>query len=311
MMAAFDQSKTPEGETRRAWLDVGANPPDGVVMTYLLPEAAEGTLTLTFRDAQGAEIRTIKSKKPEKDQGAKTTDDTAAREGEVASGESAVAPGESLSSSVIGPSSTEEEKDDEPKAPARAGLNRFVWDLRGRYRVELTVGEATSGADFAVLPDPRAHTTQAEYEEQYALLGRIHALLGQVHTAINTVRTVRAQLDDWTKRTAKHEAGARIAAAAKALNARLAAAEEHLIQVKIKSDQDSLNYPVMINAKLAFLAALVGSAEAGPTKAQHALFEDLEARASTHLRAIEAALTEDLPAFNTLVREAALPAVSV
>jgi photosystem II stability/assembly factor-like uncharacterized protein len=336
MMAAFDQSKTPEGETRRAWLDVGANPPDGVVMTYLLPEAAEGTLTLAFRDAQGAEIRTIKSKKPEKDQGAKTTDDTAAREGEVASGESAVAPGESLSSSVIGPSSTEEEKDDEPKAPARAGLNRFVWDLRGapapkitsgdgqknvdraaprvppgRYRVELTVGEATSGADFAVLPDPRVRTTQAEYEEQYALLGRIHALLGQVHTAINTVRTVRAQLDDWTKRTAKHEAGGRIAAAAKALNARLAAAEEHLIQVKIKSDQDSLNYPVMINAKLAFLAALVGSAEAGPTKAQHALFEDLEARASTHLRAIEAALTEDLPAFNTLVREAALPAVSV
>jgi hypothetical protein len=359
MMAAFDQVKTPDGETRRTWLDAGMNAPDGVVVSYLLPEAAEGALTLTFRDAAGKEIRVIKSKKPEGDEGPKTEDqgpktedqgrttkdqrpttegDTAGDEtaAVAAVGESAVAPGESLPPATAEPPADEKEQDDQPKAPARAGLNRFVWDMRGepapkitsgeghkdvdlaaprvppgRYRVELTVGETTVGADFGILPDPRAGATQAAYEAQYELLARIHALLGEAHAAINRVRAVRSQVEDWTKRTAKHDAAARIAAAGKTLNARLAAAEERLIQVKAKSSQDTLNFPVMLNAKLSYLAAVVGGAEAAPTAGQQALFEDLSARVGEQLRAIEAALNEDLPAFNTLVREAGIAAVTI
>src|SRR4029078_1888943 len=85
------------------------------------------------------------------------------------------------------------EEDDEPKAPAKAGFNRFVWDMRGapaqkiasgeghkdvdlsdprvppgRSLVELTVGGRTLSAEFGVVGDPRTTTTQAEYEAQYA-----------------------------------------------------------------------------------------------------------------------------------------------
>jgi hypothetical protein len=122
---------------------------------------------------------------------------------------------------------------------------------------------------------------------------------------------VREQVDAWVKRTEKHAAGAQIAEAGKKLNARLAAAEEHLIQVKAKSSQDTLNFPTMLNAKLSYLAALVGGAESGPTRAQEQLCEDLAARVEEQVRAVDAALAEDLPAFNTLVRNADVPAVVV
>ncbi len=82
------------------------------------------------------------------------------------------------------------------------------------------------------------------------------------------------------------------------IDARLAAAEELRIQVKAKSSQDTLNFPTMLNAKLSFLAALAGGSESGPTHAQEQLCDDLAARVEEQLRAVEAALAEDLPAFN-------------
>jgi hypothetical protein len=335
LIPAFDQRKTPDGEIKRTWLDAGTNPPDGVVVSYVLPEAAEGDLTLTFRDASGAELRTFKSKK--QDEAPKPADASAASVG--AGGESAVAPGESLPAPSAAPPETaadKQEEDEEPKAPAKAGLNRFVWDMRGapaqkiasgeghkdvdlaaprvppgRYRVELAVGGRTLSAEFGVVADPRARTTQAEYEAQYALLRRLHELLDRAHAAVNRVRAVREQVDAWIKRTEKHAAGAQIAEAGKQLNARLGAAEERLIQVKAKSSQDTLNFPTMLNAKLSFLAALAGGSESGPTHAQEQLCEDLAARVETQVRAVDAVLAEDLPAFNALIRNIDVPAVVV
>jgi hypothetical protein len=160
-----------------------------------------------------------------------------------------------------------------------------------------------------VVADPRVRTTQAEYEAQYALLRRLHDLLDRAHGAVNRVRAVREQMDAWVKRTEKHAAGAQIAEAGKQLNARLAAAEEHLLQVKDKGSQDTLNFPTMLKAKLSFLAALAGSSVSGPTRAQEQLCDDLAARVEEQVRAVDSALAEGLQAFTALVRDTGVPAV--
>jgi photosystem II stability/assembly factor-like uncharacterized protein len=327
LIPAFDQAKTPDGEVKRAWLDAGANPPDGVVVHYLLPAAAEGKLTLTFRDAQGQELRAFKSKQPKEDE-AQPQAEAATATG----GESSVVAGEGHPAAK--PEKAEE--DDQPKAPAKAGLNRFVWDMRiapaqkitdgeghkdvgldgprvppGRYRVELKVGEATHTAEVVITPDPRVGAAQQDLEAQFALAKQLHGLLNEVHTVINRVRSVRTQLDAWVKRTEKLPSGPKVAEAVKALNAKLTAAEEQLIQVKAKSSQDTLNYPTMLNAKLAFLGALVGFGDGAPTQGQRQAAEDLVARVGVQTGAIAAALESDLPALETLLREAAVPAVIV
>jgi hypothetical protein len=67
----------------------------------------------------------------------------------------------------------------------------------------------------------------------------------------------------------------------------------------------------MLNAKLSFLAALAGGSESSPTRAQEQLCEDLATRVEEQLRTVDAALAEDLPAFNALVRNTDMPAVVV
>ena len=67
----------------------------------------------------------------------------------------------------------------------------------------------------------------------------------------------------------------------------------------------------MLNAKLSFLAALAGNSESGPTRAQEQLCEDLAMRVEEQVRAVDAALAEDLPAFNAAMRNADVPAVVV
>lgn len=304
LIPAFDQRKV-DDEIKRTWLDAGANPPNGVVVSYILPAAAEGELTLTFRAADGTLLRTFASKKP---------------------------PVEPAAGTPPPP----KDDDDEPKAPAKAGFNRFVWDMRGtpapkitlgnghkdvnraaprvppgHYTVELRVGEQTLQTEFSIVPDPRAQATEADYAAQYTLLRRIHELLERTNTTINNVRSVREQVEAWISRTSKHAAAASIAEAGQQLIAALTAAEEHLIQTKAQSSQDTLNFPVMLNAKLAFLAFFVGNSESAPTQAQHDLCADLTARVTVQLEAVEHALAEHLPAFNERVRSSEVPSVVV
>jgi hypothetical protein len=122
---------------------------------------------------------------------------------------------------------------------------------------------------------------------------------------------VREQVDAWVKRSEQHAAGAQIAEAGMQLNARLAAAEGHLIQIKARGSQDTLNFPAMLNAKLAFLAAFVRGSESAPARAQEQLCEDLAARVEAQVRAVDTVLAEELVAFNALVRGADVPAVVV
>ena len=98
-------------------------------------------------------------------------------------------------------------------------------------------------------------------------------------------------------------------AAAKALKEQLARIEEELIQVKAESRQDTLNFPVKLNAKLAGLAAAVTSADAAPTTQSQAVFDDLSARIDAQLAPLRQLVEQEVPAFNRLVREADVPAI--
>ena len=58
----FYETRLPSGERERRMLDAGANPPDGVVVHYLLDEATKEDVTLTFLDSEGETIRAFSGK---------------------------------------------------------------------------------------------------------------------------------------------------------------------------------------------------------------------------------------------------------
>jgi uncharacterized FAD-dependent dehydrogenase len=75
--------------------------------------------------------------------------------------------------------------------------------------------------------------------------------------------------------------------------------------------QDTLNYGVRLNTKLAALGWSIAGSEDAPTQQMYDLFDNLSERIGAQLTALDDVMQSDVPAFNKLVQEAAVPAVVV
>jgi Sortilin, neurotensin receptor 3, len=294
----------PEGGGNR-----GANPPYGAIVYYRLaaePKDKE-EVSLEFLDASGRLIRRFVNRdSSEAGEGAGGGDEEGGRAGA------------------------------ETKLPARAGLNRFAWDLRepdasrfkglilwgggltgptivpGTYQVRLTVGGKSQTRTLEVQKDPRLATTADDYRKRFELSKKIRDKLTETHDAITRLRDVREQLKavaDRAKLAAPKDTA--IAAAAKALSARLTAVEEALYQTKNRSSQDPLNYPIRLNNKLGDLTDVVGDADAPPTAQAVEVYDHIVGAIDLELAKLAKLMADDLAAFNRLVRDKELPAVVV
>ena len=81
------------------------------------------------------------------------------------------------------------------------------------------------------------------------------------------------------------------------------------MQIKAKSRQDTLNFPVKLNAKLAGLSAAVASADTAPTRQAYELFDTLVTQVDAQLKQLQEVLNTDVAAFNTLIHEKDVPAI--
>ncbi len=309
-MATYRMKKNADGESEAQYLDAGENPPDGVVVFYSLKDKPEGEVKLTFLDAQGNEIKGFVSKPAEEAEAKKAADSA---------------------------ESDDDDKDEEPTVANEAGLNRFVWDMRypnaskvpgdksmrfaggikgpvaapGTYQVRLTVGDESQVQSFEIQKDPRVPVTQEDLQAQFDLLLRIRDKVTETHDAINRIRAVRAQVDTWEKRASGNANAEKITEAAKALKTDLSEVEEALIQVKAKSMQDTLNFPIKLNAKIAGIAGFVAGATSAPPKQAYEAFDDLSQKADEQLKKLSTVLGTKGEEFNRIVREAEVPAVEL
>ncbi|HEU5431892.1 MAG TPA: glycosyl hydrolase, partial [Thermomicrobiales bacterium] len=286
---------TPDGETMRDFLDVGTNPPRGVIVTYRLTAAPAEPLRLTFRDAGGDEARTFSSRLP---------DD----------------------------SPTPKER----RAPAEAGWNRFVWDMRlapatrvegtdpaskepiggpvvapGDYSVTLTVGASELSQPFRIVMPSNVAATADDLQAQYDLLVRIHREVDRTVKAINQMRDVRAQLDGVARRVRDREEGADIAATAETLRDTIREIEQTLLYPDLRSEWEEHNYGVRLLGKLTTLANDVGLGDYRPTDAAVEVFDLLCGQIDDQLARFERVKTEDLAAFNKRLADANLTGVFV
>ena len=217
--------------------------------------------------------------------------------------------------------------------PAEAGLNRFVWDLRyedapkvpgavlwgggvrgplavpGNYQVRLTVQGKSYTAPLEVKPDPRVKTTPQDFAKQFELRMKIHEQLKRAHQSVLEIRDVRKQIKDLTRRLGDDPSKKAIVDSGKALDKKMTAVEEEIIQTKSKAPQDPLNYSIKLNDKLAALGSTVESADSAPTKQAYEVFDSLSQRLQPQLTQWNAIKSGDLARFNDLVRQSVPPVI--
>lgn len=271
---------------------IGANPPNGAVVHYFLKSKPKQEIALEFLDANGKIIRKF-SGKPNAPN----------------------APGEI------------------PVAMEN-GLNRFVWNFRypnatglpglimwggslagpkvvpGNYQVRLTIdGKVISTENFAVKPDLRLTTSAEDFQKQFDFLMKSNQKLTETHEAILEIRDVRKQFEDLSARLKPDQKELKDKAAD--IIKKLTAVEEELMQTKIKSSQDALNFPIKLNNKLAALASTVDSADYAPTNQSYDVYNDLVGKIDAQLAVLAGIKSEDIAAFNKMFAEKNLPVITI
>jgi photosystem II stability/assembly factor-like uncharacterized protein len=193
------------------------------------------------------------------------------------------------------------------RVPARAGLNRFVWNVRtpgvpnvgasdldpwsrpdgpmvvpGRYAVLLEAGGYRRTEPFDLLPDPRIEVGGEALEEQFAFLQQILAQLGTVNRTINEVDTVLAQLAS----PVRSPANLRARAAAEKRRAELLAIRGALIDVNYRGAQ---LWGSRLHEKLNALFDTVDSGDRAPSRQAREVFAILSDQLDRLLRRFPAA----------------------
>ena len=230
-----------------------------------------------------------------------------------------------------------DDKKPEKELKPEAGLNRFVWDLRyeeahrvpgyylweygngaqgavaipGKYQVRLTVGSQTQTVPLELKLDPRVKVSQQDLEQQLSMLLQIRDQLDLVYDTVNQIQDVRAQLTGLKRRLPENDNSKAIATSADDLDKKLVGVRNDLINLDITANEDSLAYPPQLDARLAFLALDVRTADSAPTEAEQQQFQKLK-RQSDELQARWNELQRtDLAAFQKLSTQGSLSTVVV
>jgi photosystem II stability/assembly factor-like uncharacterized protein len=170
----------------------------------------------------------------------------------------------------------------------KPGMNRFQWDLTypdavevkgiynsffaaappvgpevmpGTYYATLSYGGATQKQSFVVKLDPTLETTQAQLQQRFDLLMRLHAAVDRLDSNLNQAIDVRTAL-------AKAVADKSVPAdTAQPVLGRLSRDMDSLVDLKIQSSEGALVYPPRLREWLTLIAGQVSTAFVAPTPA--------------------------------------------
>ena len=202
-----------------------------------------------------------------------------------------------------------------------AGLTRFSWDLRhgghstfpgmilwsagnqgptavpGTYQVRITADGTSQTRPLNIRKHPGyAEVTQADLEQQLAFALQIRDRTSEANDAVVQIRDLKQQIQDRLTKAGNRQT--ELAPAAQALTAKLTAVEEDLYQVRNRSGQDPLNFPIKLNNRLASLRRVVETGDNRPTDGAHQIFKELSAELDRQLSALQSTLTNELAVLN-------------
>jgi len=262
----------------------------GANFNYYLQKPAD-SVKVDILDAKGAIIRSFTGTKSDSARAAAARDTTRAAKAD------SVIRRESIGAAT----GCDTRPQQDPKPKTAAGLNRFSWDLRypgatsfdcmilwggsasgpvappGQYRIRLTANGRTETQSFTVRRDPRLiGVTDADLREQFALAQKINKRVSEANDAVIRIRVARSQLQ---KRDPSSP-----------FIPKLTKIEEDLYQVRNRSGQDPLNFPIRLNNRLAALQRSVETGEARPTAAAYVVFKELSSDLDRELAELAATL---------------------
>ncbi len=210
-----------------------------------------------------------------------------------------------------------------PRAPGRkAGSNRFEWDLRypgatvfegmilwsaraesgppappGNYQVRLTADGQIQTQTFAIKRDPRLNVTDADLAEQFSLAIKVRDKTSEANEMVILIRAIKKQIKDRSEKGKDQT----VQDAGEALAKKLSAVEEEVYQVRNRSNQDPLNFPIKLNNQIAALGRSIETGDGRPTAQAYVVFKELSAQLDASHARLSELVKSDLVQLNKVL----------
>jgi len=307
------EETTPEGEKRFRYLDMGENPPEGVIVNYFLESVPEQPLELIILDAGGDEIERFTSKNSATDQ-------------------------KDIES---------KDEDEKPSLPAKPGFNRFVWNMRypgpevqidkalekpaykplgrgegspaggpvappGKYQVQLKTSSSEITHSFEITKDPRLKTSAKDFAQQFELWSEITNRVSATNSAINKVRKINLQITELLEReiftrSAPEKSLIAVRKATESIMNKLSQIENQLTQNQYETPSDRLRHPTKLKQRMEALVSVVSISDSAPPQQAYAVYEDLSSKIGDQLALLSKLEKQDLPRVNKQIEQAGIP----
>jgi len=228
----------------------------------------------------------------------------------------------------------------DPKPPLNPGHHRVNWDLRypgatefpgmimwaasargplaptGSYQVRVTADGVAQTKPFRIEREKTLlrDVTDADLQAQFDLAVQVRNKASQANDAVLLIRGIKAQVDERIQKLETGKPGRKPSAtlvAARTFNDKLSAVEGEIYQVKNRSSQDPLNYPIKLNNKIAALQGVIESADARPTDQGREVFKMLSDKLDVELGKMDAIIKTELPKLVALLQKQKLDTVTV
>ena len=293
VMAAYTHRVTPENVVEREFLDSGENLPRGVLISYYLPEAPRGKISLSIADAEGNLLREFFSLDEAEQQKQKEKPDR----------------------SIV-------------YLTAKPGWNRFLWDMRlpaspaiegkdpqferlpgptvcpGAYQLTLQAGGEEQSQPFNLIKDSTSSATDGDLQQQFDLLLAIHQLYSEATETINAMRRQRTQLSSLAQRLAASAGQRDLAEGATGLRDHILEIEKGIFIPDLPSGwAGRLNQGTDPLRRLGALPSVVGLGEFPPTEQAYAVFDKLAGIIKARMGEFDAMSQIEVAAFNQLLAD--------
>ncbi|MEX0892175.1 MAG: glycosyl hydrolase [Gemmatimonadota bacterium] len=212
--------------------------------------------------------------------------------------------------------------------PTEEGLNTFQWNLLtegystfdgmilwgarsrgpaippGRYTLRLTADDRTVTAPFTVARNPLIPgITDVDLVEQFRFSSMVRDRTSDANRAVIAIRRVKTQLENRLERSDDarlREAGAGLVEAASAV-------EADIYQVKNRSGQDPLNFPIKVNNRLANLLSMAERGDGRPNENMLEIYGILDRELAGYEARLDGVWAMELTAVNGHLRRLGLP----
>ena len=216
----------------------------------------------------------------------------------------------------------------------KKGMNKFVWDLKnddlvkvkdvsfyggysgykigpGKYTARFTLNDEIIERNFEIKNDPRLDISDQAIVDHQQLMSNLYDKINELHSTIVKARNIRAQISttndhikDMSDVKDLKEAGDK---AIQSLNVW----EGNVIQTKMVTFQDVVNYLNKLNSHMINLLSTMSQSDAPLTQGQRDRYNDLSKEWDDYRNKFEMIITNEVKSYNDLYNKAQLPAVII